>query len=218
MKSFLLFLVITLLIASIAGCKNPFDSDKTKEDNPGTMPVSFPLEVGNAWVYENVIYNDDGSIDSAISQTLYIAGRYQDYFLHTWAPAYHCSLVKNENEMLVDYGEITQDGLNMYAKPYFKAIYNRTGTIDFYSISEIDFSSFDSVRVDNIEDMVWMDEEMNTIKITSFFTGNNYMETYITDKGMMQKKVFNSNGKLSQSLTIMETLKDTIPDDLLQLP
>lgn len=116
-----------LLLQLIAGC-----SDLTDSGQPFPLPTQFPLEVGNAWIYERHYYIDE--LDSFFLDTLYILGMHDDYYKYSWGPDYYFNLIKNNDGKLINYG-MSYIGENpdttFYTRPYIWAYYSEdTGYID----------------------------------------------------------------------------------------
>jgi hypothetical protein len=123
-----------LLIGVLISCEKEEESSDTLNLQ---LPTEFPLEVGNAWVYERTFNNGTSFYD-----TLYITGTYEDYFIYSWNPGIYGSLVKNENNKLLNCGYINQSETVIYNSPDTWLIYDTIGTIippiDGYNIDQTD--------------------------------------------------------------------------------
>lgn len=197
----ILFVFLTFLF--LLNCSSSTNSNK---DNHYDLPTQFPLTVGNAWVYESHDY--ETGADSMILDTLYIPGMYNDYYKYSWRPDEYYSLVKNFDNKLINFGQISfgvSPDTIFHEKPYIWAFFGEdTGYVDIknfdnYSISgdclhiaiRHDFKLFDNIydayftsRIDTIADAVII--EFTTIE---GFVQWNYDNTGTSKLTVMTKMI-----------------------------
>ena len=129
-------------------------------------PASFPLEVGNAWIYNRINYeNNTESLD-----TLYIVGQYEDFFLYSWRPDELALLVKNDSGVFANYGFIdySKPDTILYSKPSAWFIYDNRGLLN-----KSDYGEY-HVTADSIitfrETYIHNGLELNSIKEVEYRT------------------------------------------------
>ncbi len=132
------FVLASFILSSMVCIHSCEEADEDDLNPHIGLPTAFPLETGNAWIYERHYYEDD--VDSVVLDTLYISGQYEDYFKYTWRPDEYASLVKNLDGLLLSCGRIdyTGDGDTlMYEIPSIWAFFAEdTGFVDFTKHSE----------------------------------------------------------------------------------
>jgi hypothetical protein len=132
MKKIFVIIIITQILA---GCSDSTSPDEKKHYN---LPNQFPLAAGNAWVYERNYYQAE--IDSMILDTLYILGMHDDYFKYTWDPQAYYSLVKNQDNKLLSFGQVNLNDppdTNIYDRPTVWAFFGEdTGYVDQEGLRE----------------------------------------------------------------------------------
>ncbi len=128
---YLLFILILIVNCS--------ESTQPSKSNHFSLPNEFPLKVGKAWVFERHYY--ENHTDTMFLDTLFIYGMYNEYYKYSWDPSSYTSLVKNENNKLLNFGSIRKynsiPDTFLYEKPHIWAFFNTdTGFIETSDYSD----------------------------------------------------------------------------------
>ncbi|MCF8308601.1 MAG: hypothetical protein K9I68_06290 [Bacteroidales bacterium] len=215
------FIGILLTTIAFNACEdrefnNPYDENVEIDtlNYTNELPSEFPLEVGNAWEYERTYY-ENGEFDTSYLDTLYIAGKYQDYFLYSWDPKYYYSLVKNSDNKLVNYGSIRPNDTTFHDDPRIWAFYGKTGCLNSTSFNNYDNSNIDSLCISIDENREYFGEKWNTyIEERTFINDRDKRVMYYTKLGVVRVKYLNENNNLSSEIIMVEALDDLNPPEL----
>lgn len=182
-----------------------FSSDTDKDKLPGV----FPLEVGNAWVYErNNFNNGETSYD-----TLYIPGKYQGHFKYTWDPANYYSIINNEEQYLIFYGGFNGDSLVFEEPPVIWSFYpDKKGWVEFDDFSEFYDVYADSIYIDIIKDYPVLDRTENVYKETWYYYYGKTQIIYHSNSGFIKIIGMNLSDTV-RTTTLVERLTDFYPPD-----
>jgi len=205
----LTFLTILILVS--------FSCEEDENNNTNQLPTEFPLEVGNAWVYERNDY-ENGAVDTSYLDTLYIAGKHQDYFLYSWNPKEYYSLVKNSDNKLICYGSIKQNDTTFFDKASIWYFYGKTGCLDSTSFANYYYKpDMDSACISVDKNREYFGEKWNTYIMKKTFEFDDEVKTltYYNKIGLVDSKVFNNeNNNLITEKIIIKELKNVNPPEL----
>jgi len=209
------FVLIILLVSAIVICISC--SDSTTSNNSGYgLPHEFPLQEGNAWIYERAYY-ENGLKDSTRLDTLYIAGRFEDYYLYTWNPEEYFVLVKNYENKLVAFGHINSD-TTFYNLPSIWAFYGETGYIDSTYYANYSYTNIDSQYISILPDEQYFEEHYDTYKDEKYsIESHSYksIHQYVNKMGFGYWELFDENNNLTETTEMIEMLEDFYPESIL---
>lgn len=176
------------------------------------MPTQFPLEEGNAWVYNGKSYSDSGSY-TEYTDTLYICGKYEDYFLYKWGPLGRYNLVMNEDDKLVQYGYIEDNELLIYEKPNIWFWFGKTGRLiesDFngYQYNPEDTISMNIVREECLGYMLY-GYVKETLNQNQYY---NRSYSHLNEYGFYRWRYYDEE-RLGFEWELNLVLKNTYPED-----
>lgn len=149
----------------LLSCSSSTNSNK---DNHYDLPTQFPLTVGNAWVYERHDY--ETGADSMILDTLYISGMYNDYYKYSWSPDEYYLLVKNFDNKLLIFGNISFGD------------YPDTAFFDKPCIGEFFGEDTGYVNIKNFDNYYLMWYCLHIAIIHDFKLFDNIYDAYVTSK------------------------------------
>ena len=209
---------VSLLVSVIVICISCSDSTTSSNSGYG-LPNEFPLEEGNAWIYERAYY-ENGLRDSTILDTLYIAGRFEDYYLYSWNPEEYFNLVKNYDNKLVNFGSIyiheTGIDTTFYDSPSIWAFYGETGYIDSTYFENYNYYENDSLYISIIENEEYFDRRYDTYvterKRIEYFS---HRFQYLNKLGFAKWEYFDENGVISHGAEMIEILENFYPEEML---
>jgi hypothetical protein len=203
----LTFLAILVLVI--------FSCEKDENNNTNELPNKFPLEVGNAWKYERTYY-EKGAIDTSYLDTLYIAGKHQDYFLYSWNPRSYYNLVKNSDNKLVNYGVINPNDTTFFDDAYIWSFYGKTGCLDSTSFVNYNYNSdIDSFCISIDENREYFGEKWNTYtEKRTYKKDRDKMLTHYNNLGYVSFRDFDENDNLTHETVMIEELEGITPPEL----
>jgi len=190
------------------------DSTNSNENYFG-LPTEFPLAEGNAWVYAKQYFQF--SEDSSIIDTLFIFGKYLDYFKYSWNPTEQFFLIKNYNDMLICYGDVllnVEPDTLMYDSPIIWSFFNEdTGFIN--SENYVGYKvPFANMRIDKISNI----EIFNTsydgyiTSVIDTITNVAYRQEIIIKEGIYKRLYFNRiTGAKIRETTLIQKLQNFYP-------
>lgn len=206
----ILFVFLTFLF--LLSCSSSTDSNK---DNHYDLPTQFPLTVGNAWVYERHDY--ETGADTMILDTLYISGMYNDYYKYSWSPDEYCSLVKNFDNKLINFGHISfgvSPDTAFHEKPYIWVFFGEdTGYVDIKNLDNYSISGdclhiairHDFKLFDNIYDAYVQSEIDTTVDAV-------YVEVFTTIEGLVQGNFYDTDtGELTGMIKMIKKFTGFYP-------
>ena len=216
MKKIIFFSFLLSIIAICISC-----TDTTTSSNSGYgLPNEFPLQEGNAWIYERAYY-ENGLRNSTELDTLYIAGRFEDYYLYSWRPEVYFSLVKNYDNKLVNLGSIhihdTGIDTTFYDLPNIWAFYGETGYIDSTYFTNYSNTFVDSEFISILPDEEYFDEQYDTYKYDILHNDifNSREHQYVNKLGFVYWEFFDEYNNLISSIKMIDILEDFYPEELL---
>ena len=204
----MLFVLLVPLFVICISC-----TDSTSSNSGNGLPSEFPLEEGNAWIYERVGY-ENGIQNTTLLDTLYIAGKYEDYFLYSWNPESYYSLIKNYDSKLIDYGIITNSDTIFYDVPHIWNFYGVSGNLDSTNYVNYDFSNIDSAYISVLSDEEYFDKTYDTYLFEErYLTPAPYfrMNLYINRLGYVYFEYFDEDDNLMQTIRMLEKLENFYP-------
>ena len=208
-----------LLAITFSICVSCSDST-TNSNNDFGLPNEFPLEEGNAWIYERTSY-ENGLRDSTILDTLYITGRFEDYYLYTWSPTEYLAMVKNIDDKLVCYGTINNYNSTIdtffYDFPSIWAFYGETGYIDSSYFENYYYNEEDSLYISIVEYLEFFDKIYETYVAQNTINSSWYYrrDAYINKLGFARWEYFDEANNLIESTEMIEILDDFYPSAVL---
>ena len=141
----------TKLLLTLALAMAFFYACEKNEETVIDLPVEFPLEIGNSWVFQHTIYepSSKGSleIDTSFYDTAFVKGMQDGYYLYEPLFADSELYVKNEDSLFVHYGS---NGV-FYPDPSIMLAYTtlETSTSYFnYIIVGLDSVKIETKKVD----------------------------------------------------------------------
>ena len=212
MKKIAFFYFLVSIVVICISCSN----STTGSNSSYGLPNEFPLEEGNAWIYERTYY-EYGILDTTILDTLYIAGRFEDYYLYSWNPENYFSLVKNIDNKLVCFGSIFSD-TTFYDLPNIWAFYGETGNIDSTYYAGYSYTNIDSEYIDILHDEEYFDKNYDTYKkeqglIESY--SYNSIHQYLNKLGFVYWELFDEDNNLVGTTEMIEILDNFYPEQIL---
>jgi len=217
MKNIILFCLLLIIIAICISCSNSTTGSNSSYD----LPNEFPLEEGNAWIYERVYY-ENGVQDTTILDTLYIAGRFEDYYLYTWSPEFHVSLVKNIDNKFVCFGYIDSYGSEIdtvfYDFPEIWAFYGETGQIDSTYYLNYSYTNIDSEYISILPDEEFFNKRYDTYRREITFSEVLFCKVMyqLTNKlGFVRWEFIDEDYNLTGTDEMIEKLEDFYPEEIL---
>ena len=213
MKKFMLFSLLIAIIGILINCS---DSTTTSSGSDNNLPYEFPLKEGNAWVYETVVYGE--TWQDTILDTLYIAGKYEDYYLYSWEPSFYFSLVKNIDNKLVNCGMIADIDTIFYDLPYIWAFYGETGYIDSSHYLNYYYADIDSEYISILPKEIYLGGSYDTYKREITYVEGFYfkeMNQYTNRLGFACWEIFDENNNLDQTIEMIEKLENVYPKEVL---
>ena len=216
MKKFIFISFLVTIMTIFTSC-----SDTTSSNNGYGLPNEFPLEEGNAWIYEKVSYTNELR-DTAFIDTLYIAGKFEDYYLYTWNPEHNISLVKNIDNKLVCYGHInsynSQIDTIFFDLTEIWAFYGETGYIDSTYYTNYSYGNIDSEYISILPNEEYFDKKYDTYRreITFFeFYFCKSMRQYTNKLGFVCWEFFDEDNNLFRTDKMIEKLENFYPEEIL---
>jgi len=201
---------------TIISCDTEDDTKDTNNVRP--LPTEFPLEVGNAFVYERLYYTNN-QLDSTVLDTLYVYEMEGSYYKYSFRPWEYYNLVKNVPNMFLSYGTIyfsaQKKDTFMYDKPDVWMLYGFEGSIDTSEYSanyDLDVESWE-IEVEN--EMKFAGNIYNAYK-NIFNHGTDYTvspkrEVYAIEDGFAQWNYYDADNNLVRQTKLKTVLKDTFP-------
>jgi len=190
------------------------ESDDNNSNATHELPSEFPLEVGNAWEYERTFY-ENGAIDTSYLDTLYIAGKYQDYFLWYWDSWNHYVLVKNSDNKLLYYGTIEPNDTIFRDEPGVWAFYGKTGCLDSTSFANYYYNSnIDSFCISIDENREYFGEKWDTyIEKRTYKDNRDKTLHYYNKLGFVEFTGFDKNNNLTFEHIMIKKLENANPPE-----
>lgn len=207
MKKIILCQIALFAAIFVISCTKATENSKNEFD----FPEVFPLKEGNTWIYEQIDYTSLGEIESITYDTLCVIGKTDSYYLQKWNDSDWIFLVNNFDSKLICYGHIEQDTV-FYDLPIILAFVGETGNIDLIEYSNYDLTDIDSIKVFELYDEPYLNNNYNTYRADTYYDfGNPTMvyKTYVNSLGFVGWEHFSpNNGLLSTSWEIIGFLED----------
>ena len=216
MKKIIFISFLVTIMAIFTGC-----TDTTSSDNGYGLPNEFPLEEGNAWIYEKVYYINELR-DTTLIDTLYIAGKFEDYYLYTWNPEHYISLVKNTDNKFVCFGYIDSYGSEIdtvfYDFPEIWAFYGETGQIDSTYYLNYSYTNIDSEYISILPDEEFLNSQYDTYRREITFSEVLFckiMHQFTNKLGFICWEWFDEDNDLFRTDKMIEKLENFYPEEIL---
>lgn len=195
MKRIIFFIIIFLFF----GCSDFFAPEN---DN---LPSEFPLKIGQKWIYDRTYYSA-GEVDSVQTDTLFIVGKWDDYYLYSWNPSEYFSLVRNYDNKLVNFGSIliTNADTLFHQIPYVWAFYEEKEN----SVPDLEGYNYfgDSLFISVSHNEKWFGKIYDTYKLESKGINSNYYRkiVYYNILGFVKWEYFDAENNLIRKTVMVE--------------
>ena len=210
------YILIVLFLPLFFNCSESTNSNITHYD----LPTEFPLQIGNAWIYERNYHT--GEPDSIQLDTLYIMGKFGDYYQYSWRPDENCTLVKNYDNMLLNCGYIgfneESNDTMIYEQPIIWFFYSQdTGYVNIEDYPDYELQ-YDSVHIGIEKNIVRFENIYEGYKVSnygySFSVQNDVF--YLTVDGFIDAYSYDSEtGFLDQTVKMVKKLQNFYPPESL---
>ncbi len=178
------------------------------------LPNQFPLESGNAWIYERHYY--ESGTDSMVLDTLYILGRHNEYYKYSWSPNVRYNLVKNQNNKLINFGYVNMSDppdTTIYHFPIIWMFFGEdTGFVDLEPYQNDYMFFWDSIHIGIKKDIKKFDNLYDAFITTNIKSSKPYGNQFSTVDGFIQWTEYNSeNGEINRTVVMKQKMKDFYP-------